>query len=219
MKIVEYQLDELKRARELQNELCDLHVPSPVLSWSYEVRDKNGKVKEKGIGKANSFVRNALNVIAFYSGCAAKSILSTNTFGNGIISLKDNTGAILNFKTYESFGMRDVFYDPDVIIGTATTAESLDSYALTEPTLVKGSTALATTFNATSKILTTVMSRLFTNNTGSSMNITEAGVYQSAYYYSSPYPYLLVRDLFTAIALADGESIVWNYTFEVSYPS
>jgi hypothetical protein len=214
----EYQLAELAEARRLQGELAKLHIPSPVMSWKYEIKDASGEVTEKGIGKANSFTRNALNLLAANIGLCAANIVSTSSFADGTVNVKTTAGTMQS-----SGGTYTEFYfgryglnnnnNAEVYIGTDATAESLDSYAL--PAYACSTTATSG-FNATTRVLTTILVGTYTNDTGNALSITESGIRMRF----DPSNYvLMVRDVFPPISLPDGATMTWTYAIDVSYPN
>jgi len=215
MKTREFQLDALARARELQNEAAKLHIPVPILSWGYEIKDESGNVIEKGTGKSNSYTRNALNSMAFYIGLADYNICA-NSFGDGILSRKTADGTVATAKqTYSYF--RTGTSNPYLFVGTSTDAESLDSYVLPTSDLTSNDTSVSSTFNSTSRRLITVISRMFINGTGATIDIVESGVGIQGY--SSSYLILYIRDVFPAVSVAPGQTLTWTYVTEIAYPN
>lgn len=211
MKTREFELDKLFRARELQDEAAKLHIPLPVMSWEFEVKDKNGNIVEKGIGKANSFTRNALNLLAWNVGCADQALLSSSSFGDGFLSLKYTTGALSN-SVYRNTST-NASYNPRIYLGTGTT-ESLDDYALPAYACTR---SFSSSFNDVTRKLITIISGSYANTSGSEINITESAIRHISA--STSYYVLTVHDVFEAITVADGETITWTYVIEVSYPN
>jgi len=214
MKIREFQLDKLARARELQDEAAALHIPVPVMSWEYEIRDKDGNIEEKGIGKANSFTRNALNILAYDVGLSAYSANYSSAFGDGIISVKSTSGSIYSLSNYA--GRYTSSNDGTLYCGTSAAAESLDSYELPSSGLTPAGNSVSSFFNTTTRKLITTLSRSFYNGTSASIDIVEAGIREQI---GSGYFILAVRDVFDAISVAAGETLTWTYVTEVSYPN
>lgn len=216
MKTREFQLDKLARAREIQDEAAALHIPVPVLSWQFEVRDKAGNLTEKGIGKSNSYTRNALNWILRTAGlCDIGIFYNVTIFGDGTATFKDSAGTITG--SYGDYVRYSSNANPTVIIGTSTASESLDSYALpTGSEFTASNTSTSTSFNTTTRKAITTLSNTFYNGTGSSVDITESGVYVKQY--SATY-ILYIRDVFDAIAVPDGSTIIWTYVTEIAYPN
>lgn len=217
MIINNFQSKELDEARKLQQKMCKLHIPCPVISWEYKIFDESGDVIEKGIGKSNSYTRNALNFAAWNWGCVPKTG-SGGTYSDGSMAIKNIESTVTAMTSATVNRTRDVAYDVDVELGTGTGAESIDNYTLTLPAFTKQATFPVCTFDAGTRILKTVVTRIFTNATGSSIDVTESGIYQYSYA-GSLKQFLLVRDLFSAITVANGQSIVWSYSFEMTYPS
>lgn len=211
MRIREHQLDELARARALQDEAAKLHIPVPVLSYRYEITDTDGIIEEKGIGKSNSYTRNALNMLAWNGGFCDHSI-NTGHFADGSISIKQSDGDTSAANVPQRRGT----YAPELALGTSAAAESLDSYALPSSALTGIASQISSVFNSTTRKLITTISRTFKNNTESTINIVESGMF-TQFVYSNIYA-LVIRDVFTAIPVEPGKTITWTYVTEVSYP-
>lgn len=207
-----YQMDELARARALQDEAAKLHIPVPVLSYQYEIKDINGNIEEKGIAKSNSYTRNALNSITWFAGLCSKSS-GSGSFADSFISVRrddsDSTWGPQYFR-------RETSVDPVVVLGIGTNAESLDDYKYTSSDLTKGARSVSSVFNPTKRKMITTISRSFINNTGSSIGITESGV---TLFLMSLGNVLFIRDVFTAIPVGPGQTITWTYVTEVAYPN
>jgi hypothetical protein len=211
MRVKEYQMDELARARALQDEAAKLHIPVSVLSWRYEIKDKNGKIEEKGIGKSNSYTRNALNSIAWFAGLCAYNVSSSTIFADGLVSIKNTTGTLASPSNFERSNV-----NPTISLGTSTAAESLDSYALSSSGLTEESGSIISTFNSTTRKMITAISQVFSNNTASSISVVESGIILRNV--AGSYM-LFVRDTFDEIFVANGKTITWTYVTEVSYPN
>jgi hypothetical protein len=125
MIIKEYGMEDLEKARKLQKDLLDLHIPTPVLSWGYEIKNTN-ETLEKGIGKSNSYTRNALNILAWNVGMCEFSLKDTSSFADGYVNIKYSTGTLTDqYSRYTSNAT-----SLNVLVGSNTAAESLESYAL-----------------------------------------------------------------------------------------
>lgn len=207
MRIREYQLEELTRARELQDELAKLHVPSPVLSWNYKIKDKNKEIIEIGKGKANSYTRNGLNSLAWNVGLASPEILNVNG-ADGLI----NTTVLSGGKYNDA--VRGSNAAPLIMLGTIGNEESLDTYNIVDGFLI--STLTTTIFNtATRKLVTTIVGTYTATN---DISLKEVGVVVQRSS-STSNRYLAVYDTFEPINLIAGNTITWTYTTEVSYPN
>jgi hypothetical protein len=182
--------------------------------WNYEIKNSN-EILEKGIGKSNSYTRNALNMLAWQVGCCAQALNDTTSFADGYINIKTTTGSL---QTGGTIGRNSTASnDPIVYVGSGTGVESLDSYTLPTLTLTGGSNIVASVFDTTTRILTTTMSRPFFNGTGADINITEAAL--SILISTGTTTVLMVRDVFAPIVVANGLTMVWTYTTEVAFPN
>lgn len=209
MKTREFELDKLAECRELQEKCRNAHMPiPPVLSWGYEVKDKNGNVTEKGVGKSNSFTRNAYNMMAFNVGLCEHGILNT-TFADGTVNIKNTSGGIKTDGCYRNSGSSDGV----VYLGTGT-AETLGDYALPSYAC---NTVVSSYFDTSSRKLITNIIGTYTNNTGSTINFTEAGVSINAN--TGSWVTLMIHDIFDAVEVANGQTITWTYQTEVAYPN
>lgn len=208
----EYQLEELKKARELQEKCLGLHLPSPpVMHWRYNISDKNGEIIEKGIGKSNSFVRNAFNAMATYMGLCSKGVVLQDGYGDGVVNIKMANGSVYATQT------RSVA-QPIILVGTNNSPESLDSYGISLPSatyLAPGTPSSITDFDPDSRKLITVITRVFaaeTNNT-SPLYFTESGFQLTGPNGS----FLMARDIFDAIPLNKMEVLTWEYVIETQF--
>lgn len=216
MKTREFQLDKLARARELQDEAAALHIPVPVMSWQFEVKDKDGNITEKGIGKANSYTRNGLNLLSWCAGCAAYATASTSAFGDGIMSYKTYLNATVSPTSYA--GRYTGSNDAILYCGISSAAESLESYEIPASGLTAVGTTVSSSFNSTTRKLITVISRAFYNGTASAIDIVESGLSQNMTS-GTNYTILIVRDVFAAVTVAAGSTLSWTYVIEVAYPN
>ena len=216
MIIKKYGMQDLKKAHKLQKDMCDLHIPTPVMSWNYEIKEKD-KIIEKGIGKSNSYTRNALNMLSWTLGLCSASLYNTGAlFEDGIFSIKST--AVAGVTNNGTRNLSASVYNPVVAIGTDATAENLDSYVIPSASgMTAGSNYVQSVFDVGTRILTTFISRSFTNQTVDAINIVEAGVW--VYAINNTIYILMVRDNFTPITVASGQTIVWTYKTEVAYPN
>lgn len=212
MRVKEYQLDELARARALQDEAAKLHIPVPVLSYQYEIADADGNIEEKGIGKSNSYTRNALNSIAWLAGLCDCAI--NNIYGDGGAQAGRTDGTAAT--AHDAYKRYSATTNPLVNLGTSTAEETLNSYLeLTSSLTAASSGNVISVFDEPTRKLVTTITRTFVNYTASTINITESGVTMK----SESFTVLLyIRDVFTAIPVEPGKSITWTYVTEVAYP-
>lgn len=215
MKHVKFEIDVLEEARIIQKKCCDMHLPPPpILSWKYKILQKNKKIREIGEGKANSFTRNAINVLAFQVGSVSPGALSYNTFGDGVVNGKSTVG-LTNTTYLTRYNVPSL--DAEVLIGTNNSPESLDNYNIPSVSALQyGTNSVASVFDPTNRKLITVLNRIFVAKTAA-VSIVEAGITMSPI---SGIIMLMVRDVLSQpIDLAIGESITWSYVTEVLYPN
>lgn len=223
MRIREHQLDELARARALQDEAAKLHIPVPVLSYRYEITDTDGIIEEKGIGKSNSYTRNALNSIAYFAGMSDTAIDDTGYFTDGTTSCRYKHGdSDVITSAYNAVKRISNSTNFAVKLGTSDAPESLDSYLIPTSGLTNISNTRSSVFNTATRKLITTHSASYKNNTEETINITESGMSVYVHSVSTPFPHsyhmLYVRDVFTAIPVEVGKTITWTYVTEVAYP-
>lgn len=224
MRVKEYQLDELARARALQDEAAKLHIPVPVLSYQYEIADADGNIEEKGIGKSNSYTRNALNSIAYFAGMSDTAI-DTGAFADGTTMCRyvdmyySSDSIIPAFSAVKRSGNSVNF---GVVLGVSDAPESLDSYLIPTSGLSTTTSTRSSVFNPTTRKLITLHTTLFKNNTEETISITESGMAVHVLATTTPfnrsYFMLYVRDVFAPIPVEPGKSITWTYVTEVAYP-
>lgn len=217
-------MDDLMRARKLQNEAISLHlIPPPVLWWSAVVTDKHGNTTDEITAKANSYTRNALNLMAVNLTLPLNDVYSATIFDDGVLSFKATSGAITAPAAAASAWSAGL----QVVLGKGGEPESLNSYALASEIStgwLLGAVTSTTAFDSLNRKLVTTKTRTFTNNTGSSVDIKEAGVTGTYYKHSTPSSstngiYLQIYDVFDAIAVPNGHQITWTYTGEVAFPN
>lgn len=217
----EYGIEDLARARELQQEAIKLHLPCPpVVHWNATIVDENGIVEERRKGKCNSYTRNGLNLIAT-AGMCLPTYVRSNTIGDGLINIKTIDGIIYS-------GYWPVYYSsssdlPKIIYGNGTDAESLDSYQLSsEITSGTQNTTQGAYFDADTRKLINVLSGTLQNTTTADLSVTETGVaciVGRSGTAASTFSVLVVRDLLAeAITVPAGKTLNFNYTFEMAYP-
>jgi hypothetical protein len=216
VKLVKYGIAELKKARKLQKDCLNLHLACPpVIHWEYELRDEKDIPIEKGIGKANSFTRNALNSIAYHAGLIDYSIASSTVFADGLISVKITTGTVYS-ASYTNNRFRTANNNPIVLIGESDEPENLDSYDIVLSDVTAGNTTTVTAFDSIERKLTTQISRAFINTSSNTHVITEAGVSLQGYNGAVLY----IRDVLdTPLTMEPNYSIAWTYYVEVLYPA
>lgn len=228
MIIKKYQMEELDKAREIQKEAVKLHLPAPpVLSYTIDVVE-NDKVKERIESKANSYTRNALNLLAHNLGFAYGG--GVNGFTEGYISWKQVGGNISEM--FKAGGMWSTVSastgaNLQIYIGSSDAPESLDAYNI-DNIVNTGSTNVErfSYYDETTKKQMTYLSVIKLNTGAGSVDVKELGIVG---YVGSPYAtsgtgggvgyFLLVRDVLPSpVTLANGASMRITYKTEVLFP-
>lgn len=217
-----------------------LHIPTPEMFWGFKVEDLNGNVLHEHDERGHSWVRNAYNVLV--SGFCGVN-MSGAVFGAGYTTLKAVDGTAKSGNLIVGFGdMSSTSSESSVgyhgalatattgiIIGTGNSAYSFEDYKLATQ-ITQGTSsgqmshdahnAIVKAYDSGSKIYTATHSRYFTNNSGASIIVSEAGLLGRTNGYGLYGNYLLVRDVLgTPITVADLARLTVTYTIAVTYPA
>jgi hypothetical protein len=181
--------DEELKFKRLKEMCAELHVlPPPDVFIRFEVHDKNGKLLHNHLERGHSWVRNYYNSFIDMFLCSA-GVKGTGGFAAGYISIKDIAG------NYYAAGAAS--YGPlnhkssgagatnGICVGTGNTAWSAANVALA--TLIAhgnsasqlsyaANSAVTASYTAGTKSWTLTMSRVFNNNSGSSITVKETGL-------------------------------------------
>lgn len=184
------------------------------------------KVLFDHIQPAQSYTRNFYNYLLL----AIFGISTTDaTFGAGHASFKDTGGSVRNF-TYFSYASYVINTSADaacgIIVGRGSTAESFDSYALATP-CAHGTGSNQLSYRAMSmptpswtsgtKTFDLAVSRILDNASGSTITITETGIYLSGY--PGTYKFMFCRDLLaSSIDVLHNGFLTVTYTQSLVYP-
>lgn len=208
-------MEELERARQLQEEAAKLHLPSPpVASFKISRKERNGEEKELILAKSNSYLRNAYNGLTQDFTFAPNNVTSTTYFGDGWISFKSQTGSIRSsFPATHTSSQVSI----DLRLGTNGTPDTLDDTRIEEisTSLWRGTLNRFSTFDPSTRRFITFITRYMENISGNMIEFREAGIY----IISSSDWYLMIRDTFPAVTFAPGNAITFTYQLEVYYPS
>jgi len=211
-------MSELEKAREIQRQAVELHLPSPPVMW-YEMKITNpdGSVADHLRAKSNSYVRNALNLLTYNLSVikAGSSEIGTNdTFGDGSLAYKTVAGVTLKFLSRQGNVPMEVW------MGTSGEAETIDSYTIQNP--VKMRLATNSAFDpVTRKLITTssavvrALAPITIREVGVIVNYAEVMV---ALNQKNGY-LLLVRDLIPETTLATDQAVTFTYVTEILYPA
>lgn len=184
------------------------------LFYQITVKDRTGKVVHKTrLRRSKSFCLAFLQLLEVHfkdDTVVIKDIAAAN---------KTIDTALLTFKVAAGIGV--VLYG--IVIGTGTTTPTSADYVM-ETLIAHGSAATqinyaANTFVAAQEVGANVdlqLIRSMQNLSGGTINVTEAGVQGIGYQGGSPFYFLMVHDVFTAVPVADGETITVTYTFRTT---
>ena len=213
-----------------------LQIPTPLAVL--EIRVKNPNQAEHGQLKiSDSWVRN--QYVWQQQGMALADFTSV-TFGSGLHSVKNTSGTIksANCHTFWSSPETVVGYyaaandaTRGIVVGTSTTAESLDHYALQTP-IANGTGTGQMSYNAcsvtktwSSPTWTAAWVRIINNNSGGTITVNECGLYSyllNNYTWPGSYiyrTYMTNRDkLSSGEAILDAGQLTVTYNIVITYP-
>jgi len=186
------------------------------------VKDRNGKIIKHHKQRSHSFVANFLNFIA--NGFA-------NPFGNNNVvftmSNVDNTSVISKAPLYADDSSNDDTYG--IVVGTGTTAPTPQDYTLANkiPNGTSNGQLLygSHSFNPSSGSVAISgntssfkISRTFTNQSGTSITVSEVGIISSIYNGSDSQDYvLIIHDLLSSpITIANLSVLEITYTLSIT---
>lgn len=224
-----------KKLRKLGQELG---IPMFEAFLGIEV-SKGGNVIEKHYQRSHSWTRNAYNLL--FTQLAGQDA-DDSTFGAGLLSGKSTAGSVIYGARPGEIGGGATSVDGTargyrapsgedswgIIIGTGTTAESFEDYALVTP-VAEGtsagqishiaSSAHSITYTAGTKVLKNDFVRYFNNNSGGSIVVAEIALAFYGSFFSGTY-FIASRDLLgSTVTVPDTGQLKVTYTIELTYPS
>lgn len=209
-----------------------LGIPVPQMFITLDVHYPDGSKGEHYHDRSRTFNRNFWNYLYSQWTNAASG---TATFGAGYLALKQINNTVtaqdfssasrsLNFYNSAGAGVDTV----GIVVGTGNTAESFDHNALVAQCL-HGTTSgkfshgamsvSAANYTAGSKTWQTTLTRVLTNNSGSTITVYETGLYgyeNSA----SPVTVMFERSLLSSsVAVANTGTLTITYTMTLTFPA
>ena len=181
--------------------------------YQITVTDKKGKVVRKTrLRRSRSFVLQFLQFLSVAMKGASVSIKDITS------AMKTVTPHSDDLEVHASIG--DVALG--IVLGTGTTPADDTDYVL-ETLIAHGSAATQINYAGMSYIEAQVVganvdfqaSRTFQNLSGSTINVTEAGIYANGYA-TGDFSFLIVHDIFSAVAVANGQTITVTYTLRTT---
>lgn len=205
-----------------------LQLPTPLAVLQIQV--KNPNQKEHGILKiSDSWVRNQYT---YQQQCMALANWTSGTFGSGLFSGKTTANALevgclpLHSSPETVLG----YYAPanedsrGIVVGSGTTAESLDSYVLATP-IANGNNAGQMAYNAcevtktwSSPTWTAAWVRIINNNSGGTITVNECALCMYLFHnYAWPGDYSFRTFMMNRDKLSSGEAILDAGQLTVTY--
>lgn len=217
-------------------EAIALHIPTAPVTWiDCMVEADDGVVVHEHREKANSWVRNFYNLMAM----GMLPALSVGSYGAGSLALKNTDGAnkVGSTSYPASFGTIDNIKGPTgsnstgIVIGTGTNAESFNDYILqsiiangtnTGQMSYQAGTIGAGSYDSATKKWTQTITRIFNNNSTSSITVTETGIIgnANAQTANASTPTLFERNLLaTPVTVPAAYKLTVTYTTEMTFPA
>lgn len=205
--------------RELERLANKLGVPLPPKVMIKLESTLNGKLIDRFEGPAHSWVRNFYN--SLFSTCIGYTLAGA-TYGEGYMTNKTYNASVGNYAAFPTVaGAGDAV--GGIVVGTGSGAESFESYDLSAR-VAHGASAgqlsytaqNATTIAYTSgtKTWEATLLRIFNNNSGGSIIITEVGIM------SQIGDALACRDLLgSSVTVANGGQLTVTYTISKVFPA
>lgn len=232
---------EEERFAKLRDMCRELKMPPPVeLFYTLKVRDQKGVLVFDDKARGHSWVRN-------YWHLAAGSLMelsgdgTTASFGAGIRNTKDTAGILTSGAGYCSvrgqgslqlgYGMHNntTTNTYGIVVGSGSTAFTVNDFAL-QTIIASGATAgtLAyqpmiaslASYDAGTKTWTNVISRVFNNNSGGTVNIGEIGIISACGIFESTdtSPRMLERSVLgAAVSILNGVQLTVSYTLSMDF--
>lgn len=182
------------------------------LFYQLTVTDKNGKVVRKTrMRRSKSFC------IAFLQMIQAQCAMSATVDIKDILGASETVTALAYMFEMAVGATEDTY---GMLLGTGTTPATNLDYVM-ETKIAHGGAATQLEYGSQSEIAAAEVGanvdyqliRSFTNTSGSTIQVTEAGLYQ----YMKAVKYAMtIHDVFTAVPVADGETITATYTLRTT---
>jgi hypothetical protein len=217
--------EELEKLAQIDRDCIAMHLPCPPKTFINMKVHEGGELVLDYDFRSKSWVRNAHNFLLekfAYKG-SGTTYEAGSTGGKAIGG--GGAGNLFYGSTFTNLGIvNNTTYGIEV--GTGSSAESFESYALT--TLVasgNGSGQLAySAQNATTmsyesgtKTWTVTFARIFNNNSGGAITITETGM---VYYNVGAGNFLFCRDLLaSSVEVANTAQLTVTYTMSYTFPA
>lgn len=196
-------------------------VPPPKTFLKLEVVGADGVPLETYKDRAHSWVRNAYNAMSYFG---TRLVGGGGSYGSGSLKAKNmagfesNNNAILQLSYYDS-SAGDA--QNGIIVGSGSADESFESTTLS--TLINSGSTAGTlvyqagtytywSYDSDSKKWSMQHKRIFNNNSGGTITVTECG--------TAITNFLTSRDLLaSAVTVPNGGQLTVTYTIEMTFPA
>jgi len=201
---------------------------TPQIYWELEVKDKNGKVISKNRVAAKSWLKAFIAMLKGHFG-ASQNAHSGNA--NSTIVDEQNNSRACPYVTGSSIygigcsALAGVTSE-SIIVGSGNTANTITTYALTTKIahgtganqLLYGASSIEDVTNPSGNDLQFRITRVFTNNSGSTITVKEIGILmQEAVTGGSFYPFLAARDVLPSPTdVPDGATLTIRYVVKIT---
>lgn len=181
------------------------------LFYQLTVRDKSGEVvRQTLLRRCRSFILQFLQLVEIQMFQVTVSTKDTGGVARtpALHAMNLSVNAAAGTATYGT------------IIGTGTTSPANNDYVMEIP-IAEGVGAGQMSYGGQSKITTTivganvdfVLARAILNASGGTINVTEAGL---GMLMTGPYTFLVIHDTFTAVPVANTETLTVTYTLRTA---
>jgi len=220
---------------KINKDCIRMHVPPPpTIFVECKVEHQNsGDIYLIQREKCNSWNRNFYNHLAGQM-LALSSNTGGTTFGNGALPIKDTSNLTWQSSTVCAYattastivGPQGAYYG--IVVGTGTGAESFDGYVLGTP-IAHGNaatqlsytaqTATSGSFDDGTNVWSASLVRVFNNNSGSTIAVSEVGLYRWITPASSERSIMIDRTLLSsAVNVLNGYKLTVTYTITLQFP-
>lgn len=190
------------------------------------VSERDGKILFDHSQPARSYTRNFFNFLLL---APFGSSTSDSNWGAGHANFKGVDGAVHGFSylnyswLVNNTGTNSTY---GIVAGRGTTAESFDSVSLAticshgtgaNQLSYRASSAHSLAWNSGTKTFDITQSRLLDNLSGSTISVTETGIYANSY--SGTYNYMFCRDLLSSsVDVLNNGTLTITYVFSLVFP-
>jgi hypothetical protein len=230
---------------EFRNLGVELGIPIPEVHLKIDLQNPGEETQTVCNRRSRSFVRNFYNCMYFpyaFSGQGSLPLVSpAKIYGSDGLALKDIGGVVADVAANVSFqfssgdilSWTNTLNDRTrgIVVGTSNSPETFEDFrlgAIDESMSYVGQVLLPPVWDRTTQTWSTVTSRVFNNNTGSTVTIRETGIYADVVTYQtvifssitnvSPTA-MLLRDVLSAeINILNGGQLTTSYTWSMVFP-